>query len=670
MSNPGNVARSLITRCAQIETRSALRRKNIFSSRAKWLLVDVAWVAADAAATNAKFLMKKTLSKILPLFLAGILQVAPLLRNVVMQAREMAPCAWGVILRIGAGAIGVFGFDAVSSASSIAISPSVGNTNGYTGTITYSGGHAGSVSAAKYNGTCLSASGTPFVDGLKLTYTGGNTIQVTTVGTSLPASNVYTFSITVYDYSGCSGLSDTRSTTLTIVNPPVTNVAPKFVSVPQSLTTQVGAPALFSAGATGNPAPTYYWYQGLVQPANLVGTGSSLSRVNVQLNNAGFYTVVASNSVGTAQTNCYLSVCQTAGADPLGLRYTNYWICSNALPLSSYITNVPAAVNTYTWLYNNGAITSPSTSGSNTTLAANQIYVRPASAGTNIFSIAFNSTVGGSNIVNQQYDSYWAFGVPPAITSQPVGATTNSGNTVQLQTTVTVQQNDYTNNLSQGYFWYKNATNLVFQQEIVGTNVNTSYTIPSASASDSGTYTVVVTNYWGAVTSAPAVVSIGSPPGFVTQPISKSALIGQNVSFAAATFGSTPLTFQWNKDNSQLSDGGVYAGTSTTALTLTSITANENGSYTLTVTNSAGSTNSNPATLSVASPPHVGLDRANSTVSGTTLPGITYVVQSTADLTAPVVWTPLVTNITDNSGALSYTNTPSGSQQFLRILFP
>jgi hypothetical protein len=39
--------------------------------------------------------MKKTLSKILPLLLAFILQVAPVLKIVLMQAREMAPCAWG-----------------------------------------------------------------------------------------------------------------------------------------------------------------------------------------------------------------------------------------------------------------------------------------------------------------------------------------------------------------------------------------------------------------------------------------------------------------------------------------------------------------------------------------------------------------------------------------------
>src|SRR4051794_1663098 len=56
------------------------------------------------------FVMKKTLSKILPVLLAGMLQVAPVLKNVLMQAREMAPCAWAVVLRVGAGAIGVFGF--------------------------------------------------------------------------------------------------------------------------------------------------------------------------------------------------------------------------------------------------------------------------------------------------------------------------------------------------------------------------------------------------------------------------------------------------------------------------------------------------------------------------------------------------------------------------------
>jgi hypothetical protein len=663
MSNRGNAAHSPITPCARIEIPSALRKRNIFSFRVKWPRVGAVLVAVDAVAIKQRFtVMKKTLSKILPFLLAGILQMAPLLRTVLIQARELAPCAWGVVLRIGAGAIGLFGFDAVSSASSIAISP-VTATNGvsYIGTITYSGSHAGSVSSMMLSNVCMSSQ-LSFLQGLKISYAGVNKATVSGTPTN---SGTFPFTLKIWD-GICSGLTDTRTTSIIIAPTNAALASPSFTSPPQSVTSQEGSDVLFSAGAYGNPTPTYTWYQGIPTPANQIGTGSSLNRSTVALNNAGVYTVVAANSQGTSTASAYLTVCQTAGSDPLAFHYTNYFVVSNALTLRSYMTNFPTATNTYKWQYNYGDINSFTTSGSNLTLAANQIYA----AHSGIYSVVFNSVLpGGNNIVNQQeYDSYWAFGTPPAITSSPTGVTTNSGNNVVLTVSASVQQNPYGSSLSQGYNWYKNGSP-IFSQNIAGTNVNTSYTINGATSADSGTYTVVVTNFWGSTTSAPAVVTISSPPTVTSQPVSKAVLIGQNASFSIAASGA-PLTYQWNKNNSQLSDDSVYSGTHSSSLSLTSVTANEAGSYTATVSNASGSTNSNPATLSVAAPPQLSLGSGGASLNATTVAGLTYIIQSTADLAAPIQWQPVFTNVTDASGLLSYTNTPSSGQQFLRVKFP
>jgi hypothetical protein len=608
--------------------------------------------------------MKKTFSKILPLFLACILQIVPLLRTVLMQAREIAPCAWAVVLRIGASAIGVFGFDAVSSASSIAISP-VTATNGvsYIGTITYSGSHAGSVSSMMLSNTCMTSQ-LSFLQGLKISYAGVNKATVSGTPTN---SGTFPFSLKIWDGS-CSGLSDVRSTSIIIAPTNAALASPSFTSPPQSVTAQQGAEVLFSAGAYGNPTPTYIWYQGLPSPSTQIGTGSSLTRASVDLTNAGVYSVVASNSQGTATAAAYMTVCQTAGNNQLAFHYTNYFIVSNALTFRSYFTNFSTATNTYKWQYNYAdSFGGFAQSASNLTLAANQIYAGHSG----IYSIVFNSVLpGGTLIVNQQeYDSYWAFGTPPLITSSPAGVTTNSGSTVVLNVSASVQQNAYGAALSQGYNWYKNGSP-VFSQNIIGTNVSTGLTIGGATTSDSGTYTVVVTNYWGSITSATAIVTISSPPTVTSQPSSKSSLVGQNATFSVTASGTAPLTFHWNKNNSPLSDVGAYTGTSTGTLSLTSLTANEGASYSVTVSNVSGSTNSNPALLVVATPPQVAFDPVSSTISGTTLPGIAYIVQTTADLTAPIQWTPVLTNVADNSGVLSYTNTPSGTRQFLRILFP
>ena len=51
------------------------------------------------------------------------LQVTPLLRSVLPSAQGIAPNAWGFILKIGVGATALLGFDSISKASGIAISP-------------------------------------------------------------------------------------------------------------------------------------------------------------------------------------------------------------------------------------------------------------------------------------------------------------------------------------------------------------------------------------------------------------------------------------------------------------------------------------------------------------------------------------------------------------------
>jgi sugar lactone lactonase YvrE len=77
--------------------------------------------------------------------------------------------------------------------------------------------------------------------------------------------------------------------------------APVITSQPQSLTVARGANAQFSVTASGFPAPTYQWY---FDGAPFNGaTTSMFSLANVQSTDAGDYTVVVTNSVGTVTSN-------------------------------------------------------------------------------------------------------------------------------------------------------------------------------------------------------------------------------------------------------------------------------------------------------------------------------------------------------------------------------
>lgn len=610
--------------------------------------------------------MKKLLSKSLPLLLAGILQVMPMLKTVFLEVQALTPSSWAMVLRLGTGAVALLGFHATSSASSIAISP-VNATNGvpYVGTVTYSGSHAGEVSSMTITNLCMTSART-LAPGLSITY---SSVNKATVSGTPTTTGSFPFTIRAYDGSCGSGDSDPRSATLVVGAAGGGNVAPSMVAAPQSLTAQVGSDVLFSAGASGNPVPKYSWYLGLPSPSTLVGTNSSLTITNVQYTNSGLYTVTASNSVSSVSSVAYLSVCSTAGSNILALNYTNYAKVSNAVVMSSYITNTPTGSNVFKWQFNFVDITSYSTNGNNLSLAANTV----TAAKSGIYTVVFKSTVGGTTVVpDEAYNSYWAFGVAPAITASPQATNVLAGSNVTLSAFATVQQNPYGNNLSLGFLWYLNGTNLVSVQNSAGTNQTANLNLSNVAPADAGLYTVVVTNYWGSTTSAPALLTVSGSPLISSQPASKSALVGQTVKFSVVATGSDPLSYQWRKGLVPLSNGGIYSGVTSNTVTLTGLQVTDADVYSVIVTNAAGSTTSSNATLAVFPPPTFGLSSSAGTLqlNANTVTGLTYVVQTTMGLDTPTVWVPITTNVVPANGTLLFTNAITNPQQYFRLFFP
>src|SRR5215475_11125685 len=137
--------------------------------------------------------MKNRISKTLPLLLAAVLQAAPLLKNFLIEIQPWAPSSSAFVLKIATGAVAIFGYHAISSASSIAISPANATIGvPYIGTVTYAGGHAGSVSSMglRNNATglydCLS-SPISMGNGLTIVYSGGDNATIS--GTPTIVSN-------------------------------------------------------------------------------------------------------------------------------------------------------------------------------------------------------------------------------------------------------------------------------------------------------------------------------------------------------------------------------------------------------------------------------------------------------------------------------------------------
>jgi hypothetical protein len=88
--------------------------------------------------------------------------------------------------------------------------------------------------------------------------------------------------------------------------------SPRILTQPVDRTVVEGLPAQFSVAADGDPVPTYQWYKNgrLIAGAS----GNSLNLPAATLADTGSYTVVVSNSIGTAESvPALLSVQQSAG---------------------------------------------------------------------------------------------------------------------------------------------------------------------------------------------------------------------------------------------------------------------------------------------------------------------------------------------------------------------
>jgi len=126
------------------------------------------------------------------------------------------------------------------------------------------------------------------------------------------------------------------------------------------------------------------------------------------------------------------------------------------------------------------------------------------------------------------------------------------------------------------------------------------FSIPSAGAINTGNYTVVITNKYGSITSQAATLTVTAPPAIVSQPASQLALAGSNPQFSVAAVGTVPFGCSWFFDGTNQ----LQSGTNTT-LALSGITTNDAGAYTAVITNVYGSITSQVATLTVTLPPAI-----------------------------------------------------------------
>ena len=228
----------------------------------------------------------------------------------------------------------------------------------------------------------------------------------------------------------------------------------------------------------------------------------------------------------------------------------------------------------------------------------------------------------------------------PAIGTQPANQSVVAGQTASFSVTAT-------GNGPLTYQWKKNGT------DISGATAST-YTTPATSSADTGAmYAVNVRNGAGTVTSSNATLTVSAAPGapvIGTQPANQSVAAGQTAKFSVTATGTGTLTYQWQKNGTDIS--GATSSTYTTPITVIGDTGTQ---YSVVVGNSADKVASSKATLTVtaaAVAPAITTQPASQSVTE----GQTATFSVTATGTAPLTYQ-WKKGGTDISGATSSTYT-------------
>jgi hypothetical protein len=98
---------------------------------------------------------------------------------------------------------------------------------------------------------------------------------------------------------------------------------------------------------------------------------------------------------------------------------------------------------------------------------------------------------------------------------------------------------------------------------------------------------------------AGASVVVMQPPTITQQPANQTIAVGGSASFAVDSSGTSPLNYQWQKNQINLFNGGHYSGCTMATLTITNADSSDTAAYRCVVTNGYGSETSSPTTLTV-----------------------------------------------------------------------
>ena len=347
--------------------------------------------------------------------------------------------------------------------------------------------------------------------------------------------------------------------TLTVVS------RPSITTQPAATNVVLGSNATLSVAASGGGL-TYIWKRS----GSVVQTGTNNTcLVNSSVAGSANYSVIASNLSGTANsaTVGVLVVAPPSLTMPpnKNLSAGGSWI------INDVCTNV---AGTFSWFYN----------GTNALPFTNNYYTL-TNATTNsggTYSLVLSNIAGvvtGSVTVS-------VF-IYPSIVEQPAAA-----NILPVGTNVQLAVGAFGDSIA--YQWSKNT-------KVIPGATNSTLSLSNLAVAHAGSYTVVVSNVIGKVSSHPSVLSVIPPPAINGKPKTQTLVVNQPLNLSVLASGAKPytnLSYQWQF-------GTNIPNATNSTFKIANISSNWAGTFTVVVSNYGGATNAS-AVVSVirdTSPP-------------------------------------------------------------------
>ena len=316
---------------------------------------------------------------------------------------------------------------------------------------------------------------------------------------------------------------------------------------------------------TAKNAGGYQWY--LDSVAVLGATSSDYNLSAALTSDAGNYTVVVSNEVGSVTSNsATIVVGATIASNPASLSVSAGQTATFAVAVTGdspftyqwYEISPSASTGTLIAGANESSYTTAQTTSSSN---ASKYYVAVTDAcGTTQNSSAATLAVS----VNK---------FPPTITTQPSSQTVSAGATPSFSATA-VGSGTLT------YQWYLVSSALNTTAVISGAT-SSSYDVPPSSTeanNDQDQYYVIVTNSYGHAASVKATLAVGVGIQITQQPKSLYTDLGESATLSVTATSILPLSYQWFEASPGSSVFTAIANATNATYTLPSINGSQSGS--------------------------------------------------------------------------------------------